>query len=602
MPDLRRTALAAVLWSSLMGTLPSAAADAPLAPKYRTWLEEVALLMVPAERKAFLALTEDHRRDAFIAAFWKTRDPDPASPRNEFKDAYYARREEARTRFGGVADDAAKVWILNGEPNDVFKIDCSMALWPIEVWSYRSTARIARGVTVLFYRPGGGKAYRRWSPSEGFKALMAFSPDQPFPRDGRQGSGPGGNPRPDEAIDSVGDGTFGSDFSAFLRYVEYYCKNHREEYQHLLDAVRHVQGLDRSAAALLEAPLEPDPEWLASFAAGSTDVPAAREREAITAEELRWLDEVAVLIRPEERRAYLALPRAYQRAGFVDAFWKARDTNSKTPENEARAVFTARLETARQRWKSLTLDQARTYLVNGEPADVVKSDCSGNLWPLEIWRYAYSDRSRRPFQLLFYQPPPGVGPFRLWHATDGYAVLVRRPLPGANPNARPGTGDFNELYRLMHDGVGNEPPWCRAEAPRIIDAMKRLEYGDLMLAEVVLDAPPVDPEWLASYRAYSTDVESGSTPLDADLQVDYPGRHRAGHGSAWRCGCRTTPAASNQRERSLSPARCCETARSTSPSATTSSSAPRPPTAATPCWWSATCAPATSTSSSSSRR
>ena len=41
-----------------------------LPEKYRTWLEDVDLLLTAEERDAFLALTKDYQRDAFIRHFW----------------------------------------------------------------------------------------------------------------------------------------------------------------------------------------------------------------------------------------------------------------------------------------------------------------------------------------------------------------------------------------------------------------------------------------------------------------------------------------------------------------------------------------------------
>src|SRR6185369_3684787 len=66
----KRLVLAVVLLLTLLGgTGPSSAADrrvAQLAPKYRQWLEDVALLLRKEEREAFLAIKEDYQRDGFI--------------------------------------------------------------------------------------------------------------------------------------------------------------------------------------------------------------------------------------------------------------------------------------------------------------------------------------------------------------------------------------------------------------------------------------------------------------------------------------------------------------------------------------------------------
>ena len=505
-----RAALLAAALLSLMGTAASAAKDVALPPRFQKWLDEVAVLITPPEREAFLALKEDARRDAFITAFWNARDPDPAHPDDSYRQAFYTRRELAKERYKSYTNDPAKVFILNGEPYDIYKTECGLALWPIEIWYYRSTPRMVRSVPLLFYRPAAGPTLVLWHAEDGFNSLMAF-------------------PKEDRNDTTTLSPEFGEDTRTtggwydFVRYVRRFCRTN-EEIQRVLTAVRDVQSFSRTATMLTEAPPLADPEWLTTFAAGSTDAPAEQARDPLSAEELRWLDEVAVLISPEERRAYLALRRSYQRAGFVEAFWKARDTNPKTPDNEARGIFEARVETARNRWKSLVVDAARVYLLNGEALTVWKSDCNGRLWPIEIWSYAYSDRSRRPFELLFFQSGE-AGPFRLWRVEQGYAVLQRVPTADvmANPNPRPGLGYDGEFAAFYQNLEG----WCPVESQRIARAMRRLEQGDRMLAEVIEQTPPVDLEWLAAYRTFSTEVAASTKPLEAELAVDYPGRHQS---------------------------------------------------------------------------
>lgn len=518
MHKLTRAALVAAAvglsgWS-LAGTPLSAAKDATLPARFEKWLDEVALLISPTERKAFLALHDDARRDAFIDAFWKARDPDPAHPDGSFRRTYYERRREAQERFKSLNPDAAKIFIVNGDPGEIYRMDCGLAFWPLEIWYYRATPRMARTVSLLFYRPAGGPELVLWHAEDGTDMLMAIA----TPEKDTDPSSPLGSQRGVES----GPGTIGGNaWQRFIKYIHRFCRSD-EDADRLLAVVRDVQTFGRGGTTLAEAPVPADPEWLSTFAGGSTDAPSAEARDPFTPAELRWLDDVAVLITPEERRTYLALPRSYQRAGFVEAFWKARDKNPKTADNETRSIFEARVEIARKRWGSLQPDQARVYLLNGEAVNVLKPACDDLFWPLEVWRYAYSDRSRRPFGLLFYQTA-GVGPFRLWHPDEGYKVLMKqvpRSLLG-EPLPRPGMGfqgDFGAFYQTIK-GCG--------DADLLIGTMRSLEQGDRTLAEVVEQAPPTDVEWLNTFRTFSTEVPASDEPLAAELQVDFPGRHQS---------------------------------------------------------------------------
>ena len=56
---------------------------------YKTWLtQEVPYIISEEERKAFLSLSNDEERDAFIENFWLRRNPSPDSPENEYREEH----------------------------------------------------------------------------------------------------------------------------------------------------------------------------------------------------------------------------------------------------------------------------------------------------------------------------------------------------------------------------------------------------------------------------------------------------------------------------------------------------------------------------------
>lgn len=91
----------------------------------RQWLEEVVpYIITPAERELFLSLPNEEERGKFIENFWKKRDPNPATPENEFKIAYYRRIAFANKFFDtagipGWRTDRGRIFILLGPPNEV---------------------------------------------------------------------------------------------------------------------------------------------------------------------------------------------------------------------------------------------------------------------------------------------------------------------------------------------------------------------------------------------------------------------------------------------------------------------------------------------------
>jgi GWxTD domain-containing protein len=117
--------------------------ETPLAPNASNWArwlaEDVALIIVPEERAAFLRLTDDAEREHFITQFWQRRNPEGRdAARNRFKDEHYRRIRYANERFAkadvpGCQTDRGRLYIVMGPPDE-------MEVHPgeqREVWTYR---------------------------------------------------------------------------------------------------------------------------------------------------------------------------------------------------------------------------------------------------------------------------------------------------------------------------------------------------------------------------------------------------------------------------------------------------------------------------------
>ena len=76
--------LPALLLASLLlaAPIPTAAQDLfPLSDEHKKWLEyEVVYIVSDREKGAFERLQSEAEREAFIAAFWRRRDPEPLIP------------------------------------------------------------------------------------------------------------------------------------------------------------------------------------------------------------------------------------------------------------------------------------------------------------------------------------------------------------------------------------------------------------------------------------------------------------------------------------------------------------------------------------------
>lgn len=85
------------------------------------------------------APTLEEKQKRFLE-FWKTKDPNPNTPRNEMMEEYYAKVEYANKNFKhyieGWRTDMGMVYIIFGAPNNVDRHPFDMDSKPYEIWSY----------------------------------------------------------------------------------------------------------------------------------------------------------------------------------------------------------------------------------------------------------------------------------------------------------------------------------------------------------------------------------------------------------------------------------------------------------------------------------
>jgi len=156
----------------LTGKERKAALEA-LPERYRQFLADVEPILTDVEEATFLRLGSDYQRDKFVEDFWKRRSVDAEGQTVAFKDIYEMRLQVAKERFHGVHTDQGRIFLVNGPPDGVRRIDCQDVYNPIELWYYErlDTIRTSK-VTLLFYQPFGTGDYRLWTPLDGQQALL----------------------------------------------------------------------------------------------------------------------------------------------------------------------------------------------------------------------------------------------------------------------------------------------------------------------------------------------------------------------------------------------------------------------------------------------
>jgi len=137
---------------------------AKLGEKYQQFLEDVEPILQDSERDTFLMLETDPQRDIYINEFWRRRDLIEGKTNRAFKDAYYARLEEARDRYKQVSSDQARMYLIYGEPGEIIKADCDKYLQPIEIWKFPYIPGFGHRVRFLFFLPRQAREYKLWRP------------------------------------------------------------------------------------------------------------------------------------------------------------------------------------------------------------------------------------------------------------------------------------------------------------------------------------------------------------------------------------------------------------------------------------------------------
>lgn len=94
----------------------------------------------------------------------------------------------------------------------------------------------------------------------------------------------------------------------------------------------------------------------------------------------------------EEIEKYKKLSNLEGKRTFMNEFWKRRDDNPSTPENEFFKEYLNRIEIANQRYGAMgrtgwKTDRGRVYLLYGEPTEIQRYPNQLDSRPYEIWQY-----------------------------------------------------------------------------------------------------------------------------------------------------------------------------------------------------------------------
>jgi GWxTD domain-containing protein len=237
-----------------------------------------------------------------------------------------------------------------------------------------------------------------------------------------------------------------------------------------------------------------------------------------------WLEkDVAYIITDEERKAFKKLATDDERERFIEEFWRRRDPDPDTDENEFREEYYERIAYANEHfasgipgWKS---DRGRIWIMYGKPDETETHPSGGSYqrepqegggstttYPFEKWFYRYLPGVGSGVEIEFVDPT-GSGEYRIARNPDEKDALLT--IPGAGLTLAEEMGLSNKADRVANmGGVGmvgymreSDSPFSRLQLLADLSRPPQIKFNDLASA---VNTPVIE-----------------DNPLNFDVRVDF---------------------------------------------------------------------------------
>jgi GWxTD domain-containing protein len=239
-----------------------------------------------------------------------------------------------------------------------------------------------------------------------------------------------------------------------------------------------------------------------------------------------WLEkDVSIIITDEERKAFKKLQTDEEREQFIEQFWRRRDPDPDTDENEYREQYYERIAYSNEHfasgipgWKT---DRGRIYIMYGKADDVESHPAGGpydrpsyhgggttSTYPFEIWFYRYIPGVGSGVEIEFVDPT-GSGEYRIARSPDEKDALLYTPNAGLTLAEQLGlSSKSSRIYGLGQGGIQNgrvqDAPFERMQLLADLNRPPVVQFKDLETALGVTGSGIVE-----------------DNPLNFDMRIDY---------------------------------------------------------------------------------
>ncbi|MFN2455391.1 MAG: GWxTD domain-containing protein [Pyrinomonadaceae bacterium] len=236
-----------------------------------------------------------------------------------------------------------------------------------------------------------------------------------------------------------------------------------------------------------------------------------------------WLEkDVAYIITDKERAAFKKLQTDEEREAYIEDFWRRRDPDPDTDENEYKEEYYERIAYANEHYASgipgWKTDRGRIYITFGKPNEVESHPAGGTYerqsyegggstttYPFETWFYRYIPGVGSGVEIEFVDPT-GTGEYRIARSPNEKDALLN--VPGAGLTLSEQLGLSSKADRIS--GIGNnngsfqreaDNPFTKLQLLADLSRPPQIKFNDLASA---VNTPSID-----------------ENPLNFDMRIDF---------------------------------------------------------------------------------
>ena len=218
-----------------------------------------------------------------------------------------------------------------------------------------------------------------------------------------------------------------------------------------------------------------------------------------------WLDkDVTYIITDEERKAFKKLATDDEREKFIEEFWRRRDPDPDTDENEFKEEYYERSAYANEHFASgvpgWRTDRGRIWIMYGKPDERETHPSGGpydrpsyegggmtTTYPFEQWFYRYLPGVGSGIEIEFVDPT-GSGEYRIARNPNEKDAMLNIPGAGLTLSEQLGLSTkADRVSALGQYGLSNyqraqDSPFARLELLRDLDRAPQVKFNDLASA------------------------------------------------------------------------------------------------------------------------